>query len=201
MTAAPFVLHPSAFGELLVRRNGLAEAGFAAWDLLPGMRFGDAAAWWRAGAPRASPHEGLDLSGYRTRDGARRVLGAGARVPALWAGRVVSVVADFLGRSVFVEHDRLDGDGRRLHTIFGHVRPAPGVRPGSALGEGAEIGTVSAGTGRPGGVPPHLHLTIALIARDGGPSELDWTAMRDRARVLLLDPLPVVCGAGSGGRR
>lgn len=201
MAAAFFDPGPSAFGGLLVCWNGLDAAGFAAWEISPGMGFGERAAWWRDGAPRDAPHEGLDLCCYRTADGRRADLRAGARVPAVWAGRVVAVVDDFLGASVFVEHDRLDGDGRRLHSVLGHVRPAPGLAPGSALKEGAEVGAVADAAGRRTAVPPHLHLTIALIAREGGPPRLDWGALRDRDRVLLLDPLPVVAGAAGAHRR
>ena len=74
---------PSAFSELLIRWNGLDAAGFAAWEFLPGMRFGERAAWWRGGADRGSAHEGLDLCWYRTGDGRRLSLGAGARVPVI----------------------------------------------------------------------------------------------------------------------
>jgi murein DD-endopeptidase MepM/ murein hydrolase activator NlpD len=184
----------SPFGERLVLLNRLADAGFAAWDFLPGMRFGERAAWWRGGADRGSAHEGLDISRYRTGDGRLANLGAGARVPVICPGEVVAIVEDFLGRSVFVAHERLDCEGWRLHTIYGHLDPRPGIAVGDQLSAGDEIGTIADPSGRKTAVPPHLHLSVALIAPEGGPERLDWDALRDRSRVRLLDPLPIICG-------
>lgn len=180
------------FGALLVRWNRLDAAGFAGWDFLDGMRFGERAAWWRGGADRGAPHEGLDLRYYRTGRGARLALCPGARVPVVLPGRVVSVVTDFLGCSLFVEHDLLDRRRRRLHSVLGHITPGCGLEAGSWVQADDEAGTIAEPAGRPGAVPPHLHVTIAMIDRDGGPARLDWDAMRDRDRVLLLDPLPLI---------
>lgn len=184
------ILPGSAFTERLLRLNGLEASGFAAWELLPGMRFGGCKAWWRDGAPRKAPHEGLDLAAFRTRDGGRVPLGPGARVPVLWAGTVAAIVPDFLGRSVFVAHDRWDGEGRRLHSVYGHLAPFPGLAPGSPLREGDEIGAIADPVARESFVPAHLHLTVAWIAA-GDP--LEWSALRDPARTLPIDPLPLLC--------
>jgi murein DD-endopeptidase MepM/ murein hydrolase activator NlpD len=186
-------LEPSAFCERLVSWNGLEAAGFAGWEFLPGMRLGERAIWWRdGGVERGEPHEGLDLCWFRTRDGRRAGLGAGARVPAAWAGEVVAVVDDFLGASVFVAHERRDERGWRLHSVYGHVRPRLGIAPGTLLHDGDEIGVVALAPGNRRAVPPHLHLTLALVDRAGGPARLDWTVLRDRSRVLLLDPVVIM---------
>lgn len=190
-----FGLEPTAFGELLVLWNRLDAAGFAAWDFLPGMRFGDRAAWWREGAERDAPHEGLDILWYRTGDGRRLSLGPGARVPALWAGEVVAIVPDFLGTSVFVAHGGPDEGGRRALSICGHVDPRPELAPGSLLCDGDEVGRIADPRAGRTAVPAHLHLTIALIARGAGLARLDWAALRDPSRALLLDPLPVLIAA------
>jgi hypothetical protein len=187
----PFVPDPSSFGERLIHWNGLAATGFAAWEFLPGMKFAERGTWWRNGADRTSAHEGLDIFCCRTRDGRRLSLGAGARVPAIYPGVVVTVVDDFLGSSVFVAHERRDRQGRRLHTVYGHVDPCPGLVPGSLLGDEDLVGVIADPATGKGSVPPHLHITLALIA---GPGPLDWPALRDPAWALLLDPLPVIYG-------
>jgi hypothetical protein len=153
------------------------------------MRFGEREAWWRGGAPREAPHEGLDLVAFRGRDGRRVSLAPGVRVPALWAGTVVAVVADFLGRSVFVAHDRRDAEGRRLHSVYGHLEPRPGRAPAGLLREGEEVGAVADPAARKSSVPAHLHLTVAWIAGDAR-GTLDWSVLRDPVRALLIDPLP-----------
>lgn len=187
-----FVPDPSDFLERLIRGNGLAAAGFAGWDFLPGMRFRERDAWWRGGGERGVPHEGLDLRRYRRGDGRLAVLGAGARVPVIYAGELVAIVEDFLGSSVFVAHKRLDGAGRRLHTVYGHILAREGLAPRSSVRAGEVIGVIAAPAGRKIAVPPHLHITLALIAREGGLERLDWDVLRDRRRVVLLDPLAIV---------
>ena len=190
--SVPMLLVPSAFNGLLIRWNGLLEAGFAAWEFLPGMRFAERAAWWRGGGDRGGLHEGLDICCYRTGDGRRLSLGAGARVPVIYAGEVVSVVDDFLGVSLFLAHERRDSRGRQLHTIYGHIRPRVGLARGCLVGDGEAVGTIAATSGNKASVPPHLHLTLALITREYGPARLDWEALSDPNRARLLDPLPIM---------
>jgi hypothetical protein len=192
VAAAPFVPDPSSFSERLIVWNGLLKAGFAAWEFLPGMRFSEREAWWRGGADRGGAHEGLDICWYRTADGRRLSLGAGARVPVIYAGEVVSVVDDFLGTTVFVAHERRDGEGRRLHTVYGHIDPRTGLTPGSLLDELDAVGTIAAASERKRAIPSHLHITLALIAPEVAPERLDWDALRDRSRVLLLDPMVIM---------
>ncbi len=164
------------------------------------MCFTDRAAWWRGGADRGDFHEGLDICCYRTGDGRRLSLDAGARIPVTYAGEVVSIVDDFLGRSVFVAHDATDGRGRRLHSVFGHVVPTRGLMVGVSLGDGEEVGTIAGPPVGKSAVPPHLHLTLAWVARGGGGTRLDWGVLRDRDRVLLLDPLPLLHGSCNSSR-
>ena len=194
MAKPPSLLLPSAFSAQLISWNALDAQGFSTWDFLPGMRFGERAAWWRGGDERANPHEGLDIRGFLTGDGRRLPLGAGARVPVLWGGEVVSIAPDFLGASVFVAHERQDSEGRRLHSVYGHVEPRPGLTGGTLLRDGDEVGTIADPAGRGTAVPPHLHLTVALMCGGIVPENLDWNTMRDRGWVLLLDPLPILCG-------
>jgi hypothetical protein len=179
----------SNFLEHFLRLNGLEAAGFASWEFLPGMRFGEREAWWRGGTPREAPHEGLDLAAFRTRVGSRLPLGPGLRVPTLEAGTLAAIVPDFLGRSVFVAHGRQDGEGRRLHSVYGHLAPLPVLAPGCPLREGDEIGAIADPAARKSSVPAHLHLTLAWIAGDArGP--LGWSVLLDPVRALLIDPLP-----------
>jgi hypothetical protein len=185
----------SDFSERLIGWNGLRSLGFAAWEFLPGMRFSEREAWWRDGSDRRDAHEGLDICWYRTVHGQRLSLGAGARVPVIYGGEVVSVVEDFLGTTLFVAHARRDAGGRRLHTIYGHIAPASGLAPGSRLVDGAAVGVIAETSGRNVPVPPHVHISLALVA--GGQlsgTRLDWASLRDPARATLLDPMPIMSG-------
>lgn len=189
-----FDLGASDFGERLVSLNALRAQGFVAWEFLPGMRFGERAAWWREGAERDRPHEGLDIGYFRTAEQRRLSLQAGTRIPMTWAGTIVAVVPDFLGLSIFVAHPREDGSGRRLHTVFGHVAPRPGIAAGCQLREAELVGTIADPSGRKTTVPAHLHVTIALIACSRDEGAPDWATLGDHTRAALLDPWPLVCG-------
>jgi hypothetical protein len=109
----------------------------------------------------------------------------------IYGGEVVSLVEDFLGTTVFVAHARRAAGGRRLHTVYGHVDPRPGLAPGSALGVGDAVGTIAAAA-RKSAVPPHLHITLALIGHDRGRTRYDWAALRDPNMARLLDPMPIM---------
>jgi murein DD-endopeptidase MepM/ murein hydrolase activator NlpD len=182
----------SRFAALLADWNGLAAAGFADWDFQPGTRFGELQAWWRAGGDRPRPHEGIDIGWFRTTDGKRRELGAGARVPTTWEGRVGAIVPDFLGSSVFVAHESVDAGGRRLLTVFGHVDPRPGLVPGEPVGAEDEIATIADARRRGSPVPAHLHLTVALFDPERLSGPPDWTVLGDAQLVTLVDPAPLL---------
>jgi len=200
-TDLSFVPPPSDFSERLIVWNGLRSMDFAAWEFLPGMQFAERAAWWRGGAERNGSHEGLDLCWYRTGDGLRLSLGAGARVPVIYGGEVVSVVDDFLGSSVFVAHARRDAAGRLLHTVYGHIDPCSGLAPGSTIADGEAVGTIADAAARGSAVPPHLHISLALVARGRlGATRLDWAALRDPNRAILLDPMSIMSGVAGEGR-
>jgi hypothetical protein len=186
LAAPPFV-------EQFLRLNGFDAEEFVGWEFLPGMRFGERNAWWREGAPRDAPHEGLDLAAFRARGGRSVPLEPGTLIPVLWAGTVAAVVPDFLGRSVFVAHDCRDAGGRRLHSVYGHLDPRPGLESGCALCEGEEVGVIADPAARTSSVPSHLHVTVAWIAA-GASETIDWRTLRDSAKTLLTDPLPLLGG-------
>jgi hypothetical protein len=171
--------------------NGLDSAGFREWVFHPGMLFGALVTWWGKGGGRDRPHEGLDVRRYRDARGRIHGLDGTIRIPVMYEGEIAAIRDDFLGRSVFVRHPIRDGEGRRLHTIYGHTAPG-GVRAGDALREGEVFATLAEPPAVSTSAPAHLHLSIAWVPPSIPGGALDWRTMGDARRVLLLDPLRVV---------
>lgn len=162
----------------------------AGWLLLPGMRFKDTRAWWKDG-PRQSPHEGIDLLFLAEGSGERRELPEQILVPPLWDGEVVAVFEDFLGSTVAVRHPVMDGQGWRLLSLYGHIRPLAGY--GAQVAAGEPLARVAGGKVRVRSAPPdHLHLSLGWLAPGWSATELDWPTLWTNPGIRLIDPLPLV---------
>jgi hypothetical protein len=180
------------FHERLLSINNLACVGFREWIFHPAMLFGSLDKWWRDLGKRQAPHEGLDLCLYRTREGNINHLAGETRIPVIFEGQVVKVTDDFLGESVFVGHDAYDSNGRRLYTIYGHIKPGRHISPRESLGEGDTIGVIAKTGNRRAAIPRHLHISVAWIPDIMPVSELGWQTINDPTKVVLLDPLNVI---------
>ena len=167
--------------------NEFGSGRVPAWLFTPGMLFGSREKWWPDAGYRPTAHEGLDIC-YFT-DGLGRVLqlDPGAKVPVMNTGTVIAICDDFLGRSVFLEHDR---DG--LISVYAHIVPLRIIAPGFKVGEGEVIGNVAGTTGRKNRMPAHLHVTIMNIPPGLSGKPLDWNFICGSGRVLLLDPLKMM---------
>ncbi|MFC1977039.1 peptidoglycan DD-metalloendopeptidase family protein [Chloroflexota bacterium] len=180
------------FQERLMFYNSLDEMGFEEWVFHPAMLFGADYKWWGDLGKRDRPHEGLDLCLYRTKEEDIRYLDEKTKVPVIFKGKIVKVVDDFLGASVFVSHSDYESDGSQLLTIYGHIRPRDHMRPGERLSEGDIIGTIANAKGSSGAILSHLHISVAWIPNTMHSQELSWQIVGDITKVMLLDPLSVI---------
>lgn len=179
----------TSFSGRIASINGLDMDRLGQWAFHPGMLFGSIEKWWDRGSLRSTPHEGIDLYAFISESGKAGHLEAGALVPVVWPGSIVTIIEDFIGLSVFVSHEIVDIRGKRLYSIYGHVRPYSLLQEGSGLDEEAVV-AVLAGLIRPGKIPPHLHLSLAWVSDPISPGLLSWKTMRDPELVELIDPLP-----------
>lgn len=181
-------LKPAPFLERLVEANGLHEKHFHTWVFHPGMLFHSMLKWWGSGGERPTPHEGIDICYYRNRAGALQQLGAAAMIPVMYAGEVVQVVDDHLGRTIIVRHQLDDGKDKRLHTFYGHAAELTSVRIGSLVAANQIIATLSDARQKNRALASHLHLTAAWVPQGHPPSQLNWKRLQGSA-VVLVDPL------------
>ncbi|MDP2852459.1 MAG: hypothetical protein Q8O23_03530 [Gallionella sp.] len=179
----------SPFYSNLLRLNHLAGK-CTGWLFLPGMLFEDRSAWWKNG-PRQSPHEGIDLLFLADRSGQRQELPPQVLVPAVWDGEVVAIFEDFLGSTVAVQHPVMDGQGWRLISVYGHVRPL--VACGEQVLTGEALAEVAGGKVRGSSAPPdHLHLSLGWLAPGWSATELGWPTLWANPGIRLIDPLPLI---------
>lgn len=174
-----------SFTEHLVHANSFHEHGFHSWVFHPGMRFGAVTTWWGAESARSMPHEGVDLYHYIDTAKNCRYLLPGTLIPPLVAGTVVSIFPDFLGQSLLVAHDQIQG-GWRLHSIIAHVQIEKGVAVGCRYPDGTIIARLPPSP-RPG-VPAHIHLT-ALTIFGPPPSSISWDGIVNYDHIRLVDPV------------
>lgn len=179
--------------------NRLHEHGFSTWLFYPGMFFGDRNKWWGDGGKRSAPHEGVDLCFYRTSMGEQLRLDPASRIPAVAGGKVLRIIDDFLGKSIFIAQTDPTAGSCHIYTIYGHTRPLPGLAAGSTVGPGEMIASLSE-SGRPGGPGPHLHLSLALISDNLPPERVTWARLSDPRLAVFLDPIGFIICAGNSAK-
>lgn len=180
----PALLPASPLHEKLVQ--SLAGQNFRAWLFVNGMGFQDRDNWWDSGL-RPSRHEGLDLVYYQTETGRLGWLSPGHSIPAAYPGKVVKILDDFLGKSIFLAHEIFDTQGRQLYSVYGHTAPRAGLQERLEIEAGAALAQIAPAI--PGQkVLPHLHLTLTLLPPSLSQDALNWQLLASDREVVLIDP-------------
>ncbi len=187
-----FVISGGSFTGNLVRLNSL---DFRKWKFMPGMLFRSEGKWWpgpghpKNHARRKTRHNGLDLRLYETPSGKIKTLPEETKVPLLKAGKIKKIIPDFLGFSVFAEHEVREAGGR-LFTIYGHMTPEAGIE-GRQLDEGHVIGKLAVSEGS--AVPAHLHISIALVPENILAEEtVSWKILGEAKGVVFFNPEKII---------
>ena len=179
------------FFDILLQVNRPRLDVFKQWLFHPGMLFQARQQWWGKEESRATLHEGLDLCWFADDAGNRLALDHTTMIPAPFTGTVVKISRDFLGQSIFLVHDTYPAADHRLVTAFGHTRPVENLAEGQSIAEAEIIASVSDPVNRQTKVPPHLHLTLAVIPDTVAYDHLTWNYLGAAQNVTLLDPLAV----------
>jgi murein DD-endopeptidase MepM/ murein hydrolase activator NlpD len=180
------------FTELFVRENALYDLGFERWVFYPGMLFHSLDKWWGDRGKRDKPHEGLDLAFYKDRRSSMHCFDDGVRIPAMYDGAIVSIINDFIGKSIFIEHGPADGEPGRLITIYGHTNPRRDLHVGMTVTEGDVVGTLAAPDASKTDILPHLHVSVGKTSQSVSYDQLDWRTIGVSDKLMLLDPLDVI---------
>jgi murein DD-endopeptidase MepM/ murein hydrolase activator NlpD len=182
----------SPFMKFMVERNRPRMDGFKRWVFLPGMRFEAPGKWWGDQGARHTPHEGLDLYRFEAGGGLVKTVDQHTQIPAAFAGHIVKIDPDFLGRSIFMSHAIYTDGGRQLLSAFGHTVPRESLQVGDYVSAGEIIAAISGGPGPKTSLAPHLHLTFAWVPVPLAPDRFDWKTLADDPGITLIDPLTVI---------
>jgi hypothetical protein len=180
------------FTQWLIRENGLDEPGLKEWVFCPGMVFRAECKWWGDKGPRNTPHEGLDIFLYRDRQDRIIRLDEKTRIPVMFDGVVVSIINDFLGSSVMVEHVFSEREPGRVCTIYGHVNPLKNLHIGRGLKQGEIMGTLADPGQTDFNLMPHLHISVGWASKPISYDRLNWDTIGSSGALTLLDPLDII---------
>jgi hypothetical protein len=182
----------STFMKFMVEHNLPRMDGFKRWVFLPGMLFKAPGKWWGDQGARYTPHEGLDLYRFEDGRGLVKTVDQHTQIPAAFAGHIVKIDRDFLGRSIYMSHAIYTCGGRQLLSVFGHTVPRESLQAGDSVPAGEIIAAISGFPGQITSLVPHLHLTFAWVPVPLAPDQLDWKTLAENPGITLLDPLTVI---------
>jgi hypothetical protein len=182
----------SKFMQFMVEHNRPRMDGFKSWVFHPGMRFQALKKWWGDQGYRATPHEGLDLYSFEDAGGRLMTVDQHTQIPAAFAGRIVKIHRDFLGKSVYMSHAIFTAGGRQLLSAFGHTVPRDFLKTDQSVAEGEIIAAISGFPGKQTNLPPHVHLTFAWVPAAVSPDQLTWKNLGNDPGITLIDPLSVI---------
>ncbi|MCF6148303.1 MAG: M23 family metallopeptidase [Candidatus Kuenenia sp.] len=185
-------MQKSRFHHFFLQQNEFDRFGFDEWVFYPGMLFNDSQKWWAGrDVVRRSPHEGIDFCFYRDSTGLICNLDEKTKIPVLFEGKVVRIHNDFLGKSVYVQHNVHGKQEQSLFTIYGHMTPLSGLAQGDFLQEGDILATV-ANTRECTKILPHAHITVAWISESFPHEKLNWEAISNPHLATLCNPLEFI---------
>ena len=182
----------SKFMEFMLEHNRPRMDGFQRWLFHPGMLFQAVQKWWEDQGLRAVPHEGLDLYSFEEALGRVQTVDQQTQIPAAFAGQVVKIDQDFLGKSIYIIHAIYTNDGRQLLSAVGHTIPREGLKTGQQVAAGEIIAAVAGFPGKKINLPPHVHLTFAWVPKDFRVDQLTWKNLGHDPGIRLIDPLAVI---------
>ena len=115
---------------------------------------------------QVTPHEGLDLYSFEDAGGRVKTVDQHTKIPAAFAGHIVKIDRDFLGKSIYMSHAIFSAGGRQLLSAFGHTVPRDSLKPARQVAAGEIIAAISGFPGKKTNLLPHLHLTFAWVPVD-----------------------------------
>ena len=178
--------HFFSYVDALEEQN-ICLAGMKILYLYPGMEFRSEIKWWPDKGVRFTPHEGVDICYYTNSTGKECKVTSEFRVPVMATGRIVAISKDYLGETVFLDHqyDQLS----RFLSIYAHITPRPDLKTGDMVCVGDVIGTVADTTGKKNRIPAHLHISLMTISKAVPAKKFDWDMISYPEDAKLIDPL------------
>jgi len=170
-----------------IEKQNTSLAGMKRLYLYPGMEFRSEIKWWPDKGMRVTPHEGVDICYYIDSTGKECRVTPELRVPVMASGRVRAICKDYLGETVFLDHQYEQPS--RFLSIYAHITPLPDLKTGDKVSAGDIIGTVADTAGKKNRIPAHLHISLMIVAREVPAEKFDWHMISYPEDAKLIDPL------------
>lgn len=181
--------HDLEYFNQMALLNGLTGSAGVRPVFKPGMLFDSEEKWWDSPGRRPSPHEGLDICLYQQNKNPIETVGSGLKVPPVRPGKVVKICDDFLGQTVILSHEWRKAGTKELLSLYAHLVPAQGIRPGKYMDKNALVGTIAEIDPQKTSIPSHLHLSIFWNETPFVYDHLEWDRLSRRQGVSFVDPL------------
>ncbi len=167
--------------------NTLGKEGPLQWLFYSGMLFLSPDKWWADFKTRASVHEGIDITWFKTHSGRIRHFDATTRVPAMTDGILVNICPDFLGTTLVVEDPKQSCEAWRVVCCYAHIVPEKQFKRGQAIEQSQCIARVSH-TAKSPELRPHLHFSCFEVSKDIALNQLNWELFSDHTAVRMIHP-------------
>lgn len=139
---------------------------------------------------RPTNHEGIDICYYTDGNGKKQQLAPQTKIPVMAGGRVFSLCPDFLGHTVYLDHE-ISGSCRLL-SVYAHILPDSHIHPGRRLEKAEVIGMIADTAGRKNRMAAHLHLSILTIPYEITATMLNWQFICNSSQINLIDPMTMI---------
>lgn len=178
----------SSYLETLCRVNDLEKSLKIDWLFYTGMLFNSRDKWWGDFKFRATAHEGIDISFYRTQAGEIKCFDNSIKVPAMDDGKIVNICDDFLGQTLVVKHKAPAYSDRQIFFIYAHIIPEKQLKTDRIIKKKEVIAKVC-DTNRNRLLTPHLHFSCIETQLDIQPEELNWKLFSKNRDINLIHPV------------
>jgi len=177
----------NGFIHQIVAVNQLGAIGIDRLIFYPGMLFSSMDKWWGAAGKRHSSHEGIDLCFFKTASGCYCRMDDTMAIPMAGDGRVVHMMADFLGQTVVTKQP--DDSGRAFLTLYAHILPEKGLRVGDRLSKGEVFARIAPINNPKISLLPHLHISMAWADQLPDYAQWSWKRLNQWGPECFIDPL------------
>ena len=168
--------------------NGLGNNRKVQWLFHCGMLFSSKDKWWGDFKFRHCPHEGIDITYYRTNPDEIHSFDDSIKVPAMDDGFILNICDDFLGQTLVVEHENSIVFNRRIIFAYAHIIPEKNLKVGHNIKKKDVIARVC-DTNRNPQLPPHLHFSCFEVLKKVPPEHLNWDLFSKNLEVNLIHPV------------
>ncbi len=168
--------------------NGLGNSQKVQWLFHCGMLFSSKDKWWGDFKLRHCPHEGVDITYYRTVPDEIHRFDDSIKVPAMDDGIILNICDDFLAQTLVVEHKKSMLFKRRILFIYSHIIPEKNIKVGHIIKKQDIIAKVC-DTDKNPQLPPHLHFSCFEVSKKVQPEHLNWDLFSKNPDMNLIHPV------------